>query len=167
MRSVLLTRRFLVPALFTTGLYFIVAGLGMNFDLLKDVWLGNYPLAFKTNLSMALIQGLFSTTGWLNVGLMATIALLTGANLGVLVCAWSRQGLKRNFWGAGAGSFLGMLTVGCFHCGLPLLSVVGLVGGLAILPLHGQEISMVAVGLLSLSFVYSIMQLERAQACAI
>jgi len=45
--------------------------------------------------------------------------------------------------------------------------VVGLVGGLAFLPFQGAELSVLAIGILSITFAYSMAQLTRGRACAI
>lgn len=164
---VLWSAKFLSTALVTSLLYFLLAGLGMNWGLLRGVWFGSYPMTFKLNLSWALIQGLFSTVDPVHVGVMILIAILTGMNLGLLVVNWSQRGGMRSLFGSGLGSFLGVATAGCMHCGLPIISVLGLVGSLSFIPFSGDFVSIVSIGLLITAFSYSVIQLRRPVVCNI
>jgi hypothetical protein len=52
---------------------------------------------------------------------------------------------------AGGGSILGLFGGGCFACGIPLISILGISASTAYLPFRGFEIAYLSIGVLSIS----------------
>jgi len=81
------------------------------------------------------------------------VALLTGANLTLL---FGKINMLRNSKNiklmVGGNSLLGIVGSGCAACGLPILSLLGLSGGVVYLPFRGVEISYISLILLIISF---------------
>ena len=80
------------------------------------------------------------------------IALLFAVNCSLLIYYIKR---KKSLLGSGGanvfGLLAGLLGTGCASCGSIILSVIGLSGVAIILPLGGQEFSVLAIGLLLFS----------------
>ena len=129
----------------------------MNSRLAVDTLMGNYPVTYKFNLLTALILGMWSAMGIFGLTILLATSLLTGANLTLLVQRLTTMSKLGNVHlVAGGSSILGLATSGCAACGLPILSLLGVSGSLAFLPLHGRELSYLSVILLIISLVMLI-----------
>lgn len=63
------------------------------------------------------------------------------------------------------GFTAGMLGMGCPVCGAFLLSLVGIAGGLTLLPLQGLELKFLSLGLLTASTVYASRKVNESLYC--
>ena len=127
----------------------------MNFTLVKDTLLGNYPLNYKFSIMRDLLGSLWTAMPLLNVFLLFTIAILTGLNLILIVnqlYKFRENGKIELF--AGGGMLFGVIGAGCATCGLPVLSLIGLGGSIAYLPFKGGEIPYISLVLLLTSFIF-------------
>ena len=150
-------RNIFLPTLAVATVYFLATTYLMNSRLAVDTLTGNYPLAYKFNLLTALISGMWSVMGTFGLTILLATALLTGANLTILVQRLTTMSKFGNVHlVAGGSAILGLATSGCAACGLPILSLLGVSGSLAFLPLHGRELSYLSLILLTTSLVLLI-----------
>jgi len=70
-----------------------------------------------------------------------------------------------------AGMFLGLFGAGCASCGTlllaPILTTLGIAGGLSKLPLHGFEISFLGIALLIFSSWMMLRKMAKPVVCEI
>ena len=146
-----------MPTILIAAIYFLATTYFMNSRLAIDTLIGNYPLSYKLNLSIALALGMWSVMGTLGLAILLTSAILTGANLTLLAQRLSTMSKLGNIhFVVGGSSLLGVATSGCAACGLPILSLLGLSGSLIFLPLRGLELSYLSLVLLIVSLVLLI-----------
>lgn len=168
MRKLFLSKKALIPAFIIAALYMVFVTYLMNASLVKDTLIGSYPLSYKWNLLTALLGGMWTAMSGMTLILLIVSAILTGFNL---ILITKRIGALRSSgkvqFLAGGGSLLGIIGSGCAACGLPVLSLLGFSGGIALLPLQGIELSWLAVILLSLSLYFLVKSYKQDIACAL
>ena len=138
----------------------------MNFFLVKDSLLGNYPIFYKVKILFSLLLGMWTSMTLPSLLVLFIIALLTGANITLILKKIST--LKK--FGklqlvVGGNTLLGVIGSGCATCGLPVISLLNLSGSLIFLPYHGAELSYLSFILLSIS-LYMLIK-SRNQSCTI
>lgn len=158
LRSVL-NRQFFIGAFSIAVLYLLLNVYFTNYSLINQSYFGSYDFGYKLNISLALLQGLFTAMSGFNLVILIMMSFLTGANL-VLVFRnlrtnFAKKGIHMAF---GLGSFLGTAGSGCASCGLPLLGLLGISGSVGHLPFKGVEVSIIALGLLVFSFIVLLKQ---------
>ncbi len=151
------SKRFIFGSLGIALSYFIAVSFLMNLDLFKDTVWGNYPLQYKLSILLLLIESMWSIMSKLAFFLVATTALLTGVNIMLIIQRLNQLKASGTLqFMIGGGSLVGVVSSGCAACGLPILSLLGLGGSIAYLPLQGLELSLVAISMLSIS-IYVIL----------
>lgn len=164
----LLSFPFITATVLLSGIYLILITLSMNAGLVGETVVGAFPIRYKIDLLVALLQGMWTAMGGMGLVLLFFTAILTGANLTLL---WQRIRLLKSFKNlhlvVGGNSLLGIIGSGCTACGLPILSLLGLSGSILYLPLRGAELSYLAVILLSISLVLLVRSHREKQACAV
>ncbi len=168
MREILKSKKFIIPVLIITVCYILLVTYLMNFQLTKDTVFGNYPISYKWNLLIALLQGLGTSMTKLALFLLILTAILTGINLTLVKLRLSalREGGKLHLM-VGGSSLISIVTSGCAMCGLPILGLLGLSGSLVYLPFHGTELSVIAVILLLLTLYFMLVSYPTEQICKI
>lgn len=140
--------------LIIAALYFLTVTYLMNSRLAIDTLLGNYPLTYKTSVFGNLVTGMWSAMGTLGTLLLLTLAILTGANIALLFQRIiTISGIGGAHLVAGGSSLLGIAASGCAACGLPILSLMGISASLVFLPFRGQELTYLAIILLTVSLI--------------
>lgn len=133
--------------------YIIISVYLMNFVLVKDTLLGDFPLQYKMRILLILLQGLQTAMPFSTVVILILTALLTGINLSLVsVKLASFRTIKNVHFVVGGGSLIGIVGSGCAACGLPILSLLGFSGSIMNLPFHGTELSYFSLLLLLISF---------------
>lgn len=136
----------------------------MNFGLVKDTIIGIYPLSYKFNLLIALLEGMWTAMSHVSLMILILNAILTGAILMLLVqkiTALKKLGRLRLV--AGGSSLLAIVGSGCAACGLPILSLIGLGGAVLYLPFGGTELLYVSFILLAGSFYLLVRNVNAIQ----
>jgi hypothetical protein len=144
---------YILLALVVGFVVFAFAVLLPNLTLIRLVWLSDTAsLGDKLILPLTLLTSI--TTNFTALSAITTTAtsLLIGVNVALIVYLYRRQKAMLSGGGiaiSGIGVFLGMFGVGCAACGslilTALLSTVGGIGILSILPFQGQELGIVGV----------------------
>lgn len=136
-------------------LAFLVAVWLPNSGLLVEVFSrSSAPLETKLKLAWSLLHGIRTNFSLLSAGYTISIAALFGINMAMVVYFFKRikSGLARRDAATGFGGIVsGALGIGCAACGSFVLSALGAVGALAILPLKGGEFGILSVILLLIS----------------
>lgn len=168
MKEVLLDKKTIIPALIIAVLYIIVAVYLMNFSLVKNTVIGDYPFSYKSDLLIALLGGMWTAMSRASLLLLIIAALLTGVSFTLVIRRlWLIKSLGRLEIVASGSSLFGIATSGCAACGLPLLAVFGLSGSVVYLPWRGTELSVLAVVLLTASFILTLKAYSKTLICKI
>lgn len=163
----LLTYKFLVASVTIALIYAVVTIYLMNYNLVINTIVGNYPLGYKERLLLALLGGMWTAMTKQALSLLVVTSLLTGANVTLLVRRLKDikdQGKIRVV--VGGSSLIGIIGSGCAACGLPILALLGLGGSAVYLPLGGVELSYVSALLLMFSF-YVLVRPNLSQSCTV
>ncbi len=92
------------------------------------------------------------------VALGSVIAALTGINSSMVICRkrmTGSLGFKKGASSSACGAVAGAVASGCPVCTMPLLAIFGLGGALALFPLQGLEIKMLAIVALVFSLYWT------------
>ncbi|MGH9922268.1 MAG: hypothetical protein ACRD38_05910 [Nitrososphaerales archaeon] len=99
------------------------------------------------------------------VTLGSVIAVLAGINSSMAICRKQMTGslgFKKGASASPCGAFTGAVASGCPVCTAPLLGVFGLSGALALFPLQGLELKMLAVVALAVSLYFTAKNVKIA-----
>src|SRR3989344_8555242 len=162
------SKKIIIPTLLIGALYVILTVYLMNVGLVKDTIFGSHSLSYKWNLLVALLTGMWTAMSKLSLMLLMIVAILTGANLTLVVqrLRTIRASGKMSFM-IGGSSLLGIIGSGCASCGLPILAFLGLSGAIFYLPFQGLELSVLAIVLLSVSLYSLIKRSAKQEVCAV
>ncbi len=166
--KILWSKKFIITTVFIAAVYVVTTIYLMNARLALDAIFGIHSLAYRWNLLTALLFGMWTAMSKLSLTLLVIVALLTGANLTLIVIRlFSLHKFGKLQLVAGGSSLLGIIGSGCASCGLPILALLGLSGAAAYLPFRGVEISAVAIILLLIS-LYSLLKSHQEKVvCAV
>jgi len=99
------------------------------------------------------------------VVLGSVIAVLAGINSSMVICRKQMTGslgFKKGATSSACGAFTGAVASGCPVCTMPLLGVFGLGGALALFPLQGLELKMLAIVALGASLYWTAKNVKIA-----
>lgn len=154
-----LTRKFFIGTLAIAIFYILLNVYFTNYSLINQAYFGSFPISYKLQISLALLQGLTSAMSTSSLLILIIIGLLTGANLMLSYKKIKYSFVKKSsHWAFGLGTLFGTAGGGCASCGLPLLGLLGMSGSVGYLPFKGAEVSIIAIGLLLFSFVVLLKQ---------
>ncbi len=166
--SPLFTRTVLLRTLVIAILYVLFSTYLMNWSLVINTVLGNYPIDYKFKLLLALLGGMWTAMTHTGLFVLVLTGLLSGLNISLVVeRIQSAGGLRNTHIIVGGSSLLGIVGAGCAACGLPILSLLGISASLVSLPFHGMEISYSGLLLLILSLYMLIKQDKNQKVCAV
>lgn len=145
-----------------------------NLTLLRYSWsVGSAENVF--HLWWGLLSGTPYSMGWLAVSTIIIIGILLGLIASMAWYAWrtkrTQGSWKRLFASTSSGAVAAVLGIGCIACGPlligSLLALFGATGLLFLLPFHGAELGIIAIGLLLYS-LHTLAKIITAPAvCAI
>lgn len=168
MGKIITSSKFLIPTLIIASIYMVLATYITNTSLVSNTIFGSFTIIYKLNILLALLQGMWTAMSGSGLILLFLTAILTGANLTLLVrqikALW---GVKSLHFVVGGNTLLGIVGSGCAACGLPVLAILGLSGSIIYLPFRGVEISYLAVVLLSISFYLLLRSVFEKEYCVI
>lgn len=168
MLQTIFTKKFIVSAILLAAVYLILSVYLMNLALVKLTIIGNYSIAYKLSLLIALLGGMLTAMAGTGLLLLILTAFLTGANL--ILISKRISTLKSSgklHWVVGGSTLLGIAGSGCAACGLPVIALLGLSGSIAFLPFRGSEISFFSLILLSISFYLLLKSYKEQISCKI
>lgn len=165
--------------------YVIIAALFGFFIFSFSVWLRNLPLlktivvspAFsfsdKIIIFVKFLGGIATNVSPFSAVLIVTMSILFGINASMFIYYIKQAKEVPRKEGAGAmGAFVsGMFGVGCASCGSFLLGSLlvsfGASGIITLLPLRGEELSILSIILLSLSISWMSKSIQSQNVCNI
>ena len=103
-----------------------------------------------------------------SIGLTGVVAILAGINIALVaynIKTQRNKNMKKSGTSAVLGGALTAFTPGCPACTTSLSAVLGIVGGLAIFPLHGLELKLVSIGALAFSIWWAMRNINNATCC--
>ena len=118
-------------------------------------------------VSLNIINTILSVSGNLALSLMVAIAIVGGVNISMIIFKFAkikRSGNNLFSFGALAGSMFG---AGCPACSTSLLSILGVSGGLSVLPLKGVEFTSAGLLILLVSFYFTAKSISNCEECKI
>ena len=145
-------------AVFLALCIFIAPGIFQSFSLFSLI--AEEPgtsLPHTLYRSFLLVWSLTAELGVITLLINAASALLIASNIALLWYYFEELGgMSNKIKTIGlVGTLVGLIGAGCAACGslsiLPLLTFLGAVGFINSLPLHGNEISLVGIALLTIS----------------
>lgn len=125
--------------------------------ILFNIGIVNYRLFLglpKLSLASTVFFGTFSALPWRSVVTILLSAALSGVLVSMLIYHINTLRSLGNFSGLG-GVFLGVVAPACSSCGVGLIAILGGAGFVGSLPFGGFEISVLAIGILSIA-IYSL-----------
>ncbi len=148
-----------------TAFYVVMTAYFMNTSLVHDAIFGDHSWEYTQSILLALLFGIGTAMSGVGITLLFTVALLTGANVALLVERIRSARVSGKMRAAvGGSSLLGIIGGGCASCGLPVLALPGISGAIAYLPFQGMELSIVAIILLAVS-LFSLLKNRSEEAC--
>lgn len=140
-----------LKSVFKNPIYIVLAtSLGLNFLAL------DYILFSKATTFRVFIAQNVAFYNWASLILSIVIAVLFGISITMLIYILKKRKkeAKESAPTSLLGTVFGAIASGCPVCGAWLLPLLGVAGSLAVFPLQGLEIKVLAIGLL----IYSISQ---------
>lgn len=157
--------KIIAMTLAVAALYVMMTVYLMNASLVQDAIFGDHTLEYTRDILFALLFGMGTAMSGVSIFLLFTIALLTGANVSLLVERIRSACVSKKMQATvGGSSLLGIVGGGCAGCGLPVLALPGISGAMAYLPFQGIELSIVAIILLIVS-LFSLMKSRSGEVC--
>lgn len=157
-----------------------IAGVVSIVIFLFAVWLPNFRLigevitdsdinlGSKIEVLINLIGAIRTNFSILSASYTIAIAILFGINAAMMayyvkkrVELKKQSGMATSFLGLGSG----ILGIGCAACGSFILSAIGAVSVLALLPLRGSEFGILSVALLGVSIVSISRKINALAVC--
>jgi hypothetical protein len=145
---------FLHTAQSQTRLLYGLVGLSSACALLLAFYL---ILRQNSNLYM-IINYEYAIPGylWFYFGMTLATAVLFGINMALLTYRWRRYGSPfrvQETGTTGIAAVIGIVASACPVCGTTLLSALGVVGGLSVLPFQGLGVKALSLGLMAVPLV--------------
>jgi hypothetical protein len=157
-----------------SGTIVVIATIGSNWEALRTFKSIGATFSNQINLLFGFLGSLGTNFTVFSLVTLIIMALLFGVNivLGIhLVKTRSLTSLRGGGKAGIGGMIAGFLGIGCAACGsallVSLLSVIGAGGLIAVLPLHGQELNIISIGLLVFSATVLLRQHTKPVVCAI
>lgn len=152
---------------------FIVLRVIPQAHIIYDFWLlHGVNLSRKFEIFYSYSFGAFSSWSWFDTITSIILSFATMINIIVLLTYFKRQQKvlnKGSLAATSVGMVLGMFGVGCVSCGAlviaPILSYLGLLGALELLPFAGRELVIVGLFLVVISTVYLLKKLNQPLVC--
>ena len=152
---------------------FIILRILPQFHSIRDFWqLADIEMARKFEVLYNYSFGSYSIWHVFETSLTILLTIATVMNIIIFIRYFKRQRKalnKGSLFATGAGMVLGMFGVGCISCGAivlaPILSALGLLGALNMLPFAGKELVVVGFLLIISSIYYLLKQLNKPLVC--
>ena len=145
-----------LAAILVSGLVLTTFAAAENLDLFVFALTGPLTLAGRLSILGSQYPFLGVTTYPLSEALLILLAIAGGINGAIAIYHFREHGLSIRDGGGGLlGLIVATLGVGCPTCGTAvlagLLSLVGVTGGLSVLPFEGLSVAVLGLGMLGLS----------------
>lgn len=141
----------------------------MNVSLIFNPIAPGYTLFDRIVLVFNLLGGLFTNNTLLSASLLISTSLLAGINVALLVIkikntkavSYKESGLSSG------GTIASVMATGCSSCGISILSLIGIAGGLTFLPFGGIELGFIGLLLLLFSIYWTSKGISECEICKV
>lgn len=141
----------------------------LNISLIFNPIAPNYSIFDKALLVLKLLGGLITNNTLITITILIVTSLLAGINVALLffkIKTLKSVNYKESGLGTG-GTLTSILASGCSSCGISVLSMIGIAGGLAFLPFGGIELSFLGIILLLFSLYWISKEITNCQVCKV
>ena len=149
--------------------YFVLSTLILNYRLVFQTLVGNYPITYKLTLISNLLEGSWTAFSKVDFVLLILTSILVGLNIlliaKTIIKLESQKG--RLSISVGGSAILGIVVAGCSSCGFSVLSLLGLSAALSFIPFGGMGLHLLAIILLLFSFFYALRAFHYKVICKI
>lgn len=155
--------------LLISGFYFIFSTLILNYRLVFQTIIGDFPLNYKLTLFFNLLQGAITAFSQIDFILLILTSVLVGLNILLIVTTITKLKSQKGrlSLSVGGSAILGIVVTGCSSCGFSILSILGLSASLAFIPFGGMGLHLLAIFLLLISLSYALRTLHYKVVCKI
>lgn len=159
-------------ALLTIFLSFLLFSIFMflnNISLFVSAFEISQDPGIMTKVLLNAADMVFDIGGIAAFGSVVTVSVLGGLSISMVIykiAATRRLGVKQGLLSFG-GVFGGALSSACAACSTALISILGVVGGLAIFPFRGLELSTLSIFILVVSIFFMSKNLNDGGVCKI
>lgn len=138
-----------------------------NIPIFLQAWsVGSIALFPKVSLNI--INTILSVSGELPLVLMLAVSVMGGVNISMIIFKLRATKKIGGFNLASAGGIFGsVFGAGCPACSTSLLSILGVSGGLSVLPFKGAEFTSIGLLVLFISFYFISKSITECEACKI
>lgn len=166
MLRLILSIQFALQAVISTFIYILLVFIASNFKMLINILFLHYAFSLKTEVLMFSFWGFFHSSNSLSMTLIFFVAVLFGINT-AFILSRSRIGQlsKKNRKITAIAGTVSLFASGCTICGISLFSTIGAGSFFAVLPIHGPEISVVTLIILSIALYFNLK--SQLQPCAL
>lgn len=159
---------FLIFTIAATVIFMFIV-LSSNIQLIASIiFYPSVSVFEKLGIIIGLIGSIQTNFSTFSVISIITVSVLFGLNVSAvwyLVREFGGVLYDKSIIGSGGGVLTAILGGGCASCGTlvvtPLLSLVGLGGVVAVLPLKGQEFNILAISFLILSSFFILKKVKK------
>lgn len=154
-------------AILIAGLVFTLFIFLTNIPLFLQAWsVGGIVLLPKVSLNI--INTIITVSGKLAIILMAGVSLMAGVNISMILFKLRATKKISGFNFTSVGGIVGSaFGAGCPACSTSLLSILGVTGGLSVLPLKGLEFTTAGLLILLISFYFISKSISMCEECRI
>ncbi len=158
-----------VSILLISLLYSALSTLILNYRLVFQTLVGDYPLTYKLILTSNLLEGAWTAFSKIDFALLIVTSVLVGINVLLVAKTIIKLESQKGRLGlsVGGSAVLGIVVAGCSSCGFSVLSLLGLVGALSFIPFGGIGLHAITIALLIFSFWYSLKTYHQKISCKI
>lgn len=131
------------------------------FDATKDLWL-------MASVFSRAVEMISEVGGVVVITPSVTVSVLGGLSIALLV--YKMKNTNRSAGGGligFGGVFGGALSSTCSACSTTLISILGVAGGLSILPFKGLELSTASIAILIVSIYFTAKNLDEQNTCSL
>ena len=162
-----------VLLVFTKPKYILLAAIIAIMTFLLFLFLSNVPLftqaliinpdlLFVLSVYRSVITTILIAPGALPIILMILVSIFTGIDLSMIIFKIKNTTVANpNEFSSIGASILAAFGAGCPACATSLLSLIGVAGGLSILPFGGMEVTSTSLVLLIASFYFISKDINR------
>lgn len=141
----------------------------MNVSLIFSPIAPGYTIFDRIVLVFNLLGGLFTNNTLISASLIIITSLLAGINVALLAIkikslkavSYKESGLSSS------GTIASVMATGCSSCGISILSLLGIAGGLTFLPFGGIELGFIGLFLLLFSIYWTSKSILECKICKV
>lgn len=155
-------------AAFLTILIFFLFIFLTNIPVFLQTWTLTKNFTILLKLSANIIDNILFVSGPIALALMIAVSIFSGINISMITFQYlSDRSVSKSNFATGGGVMGSAFGAGCPACSTSILSLLGVSGGLGVLPFKGIEITSFGLLILLISFYFISKSINSCKACQI